>query len=150
MGILVEGGHLLESSAAGSEMQNMSLSGKGIHHRSDVLVGDVLQVEGQVGWASDCEVGPDVAAVLRKRSDKQTNRTRGQVALASPIAPACSTTWRAWLHVRSDAASCNGSQETQLFVSSNGSFEELNGPRMLSENSPSQCNASEQDLATWF
>ena len=128
----------------------MSLSCKGIHHRSDVLVGDVLQVEGQVGWASDGEVGPDVAAVLRKRRDEKTNRPRGQMALASPFAPACSTTWRAWLHVRSNAACCNGSQEAKLFVSCNGSFEDLNGPRMLSENSPGQCNASEQDLASWF
>ena len=51
-------------------MHGMSLSGKCIHHRSDVLVGDVLQVEGQVGWACDGEVRPDVAAVLRKRRDE--------------------------------------------------------------------------------
>ena len=115
-----------------------------------MLVGDVRQVEGEVSWASDGEVGSDVAAVLRKRRDKQANRTRSMMALASPFTPACSTTGRAWLHVRCGAACRNGSQKSQLFVSSYGSLEELNGPWMLSENPPSQCNASEQDLATRF
>ena len=72
------------------------------------------------------------------------------MALACPFAPACSTTWRARLHVRRNAASSNGSQEAQLLVSSNGSFEDLNGPRVLSENPPGQREAPEQDLASWF
>ena len=112
MGIFVKGGHLLEGSAAGSKMHSMSLSGKGIHHRSDVLVGDVHQVEGQVGWASDGEVGPDVATVLRKGGDKQADRTRSKMALAGTFAPACRTTGRAWLHVRRGAAIRDGSQKS--------------------------------------
>ena len=112
MGVLIKGCHLLEGSAAGSKMHSMSLSGKSINHRSDVLVGDVLQVEGKVGWASDGEVGSDVAAVLRKRSDKQADRTRSKMALAGPFAPACSTTGRAWLHVRRGAAIRYGSHKS--------------------------------------
>ena len=72
------------------------------------------------------------------------------MTLASPFAPASRTTWRAWLHVRGGAACRNGSQQSQLLVSGNGSLEELYGPRTLSENSPRQSNASEQDLAPWF
>ena len=55
-------------------MDGMSFSGKGVHHWSDVLVWEVLQVEDQVGWASNGEVGPDVAAELRQRRDEKTDR----------------------------------------------------------------------------
>ena len=75
MGVLIKGGHLLEGSTAGSKMHSMSFSGKGVYHRSDVLVGNVLQVEGEMSWASDGEVRSDVAAVLSKRRNEQTDRT---------------------------------------------------------------------------
>ena len=65
---------MLERSAAGSQMPSMRFSGKGVDHRSDVLVRDVLQVEGEMSWASNGEVGPDVAAELRQRRDEKTDR----------------------------------------------------------------------------
>ena len=112
MGVLVKGSHLLVGSAVGSKKRSMRLSGKSIDHRSDVLVGNVRQVEGEVGWASDGEVGSDVAAVLGKRCDKQADRTRSMMALAGPFAPACSPTGRAWLHVRRGAAIRYGSHKS--------------------------------------
>ena len=150
MGVLVKGRHLLEGSAAGSKVLSMSFSGKGIYHRTNVLVGDVLQVEGKMSWASNGEVGSDVAAVLGQGRDEQTDRSQRMVALARPLAPACRPTRRAWLHQRSGAPCRNGTQETELLISGDGSFEELDGPRMLSKDSPCQRNASEQNLASRF
>ena len=66
MGIFVKGCHQLVGVAVGSEKGSMSFSGKGIDDRSDMLVGDVRQVEGEVGRASNGEVGSDVATVLGK------------------------------------------------------------------------------------
>ena len=141
---------MLERSTAGSQMPSMRFSGKGVDHRSDVLVRDVLQVEGEMSWASNGEVRSDIAAVLRKRRNEKPDRTRSLVTLACPLSSASSPTRRAWLHERRGAASRNSSKEPHLFISSNGTREDLNGPRMLGEDSPGKGDALEQDLATRF
>ena len=66
---------MLESCTAGSKMHSMRFCGKGVYHRSDVLVGDVLQVEGKMSWASYGKVWSDVAAVLSQRRNEQPDRT---------------------------------------------------------------------------
>ena len=141
---------MLERSTAGSQMPSMRFSGKGVDHRSDVLVRDVLQVEGEMSWASNGEVRSDVAAVLRKRRNEKPDRTRSLVTLACPLSSASGPTRRAWLHERRGAASRNSSKEPHLFISGNSSSEDLNGPRMLSEDSPCKSDAFEQDLTSRF
>ena len=75
MCVLVKGRHALERGAVGGKKRGMRLSGKSIDHRSDVLVGDVQQVESKVGRTRDGEVGSDVATVFSNRSDEQAHRS---------------------------------------------------------------------------
>ena len=129
--VLVKGGQPLESGAVGGEELGMRLSGKSIDHGTDVLVGDVHQVESKVGRTSDGEVGSDVAAVFCERSDEQAHRPRSTMTLAGPLTPACSTTRRAGIHVRRRATIRDGPEKAQLLIGSDGTLKHINGPRML-------------------
>ena len=98
--VLVKAEHVFVSRAVGSQELCMAFCCKGIDHRSELLVGQELQVEGQVCRTSDGEVGPDTATMLSERCNEKTHRTSIIVTLIGPLAPGSSTTRGARLHIR--------------------------------------------------
>ena len=77
----------------------MTFGSKSIDHRSELLVRQVLQVEGKVGRASNGEIRPDAATMLSYRGDEETHWTCHFMALVGPLAPGSSTTRGARLHL---------------------------------------------------
>ena len=92
MGVLVKGRHCLEGGAVGGKERGMRFGSESIDHGSEVLVRNVLHVEGQVRWPSDGEIRPDAPTMLRNGSDEQAHWSRNSVALVGPLTPGSSAT----------------------------------------------------------
>ena len=116
----------------------MTFSCKGIDHRSELLVGQVLQVKGKVGRASNGEVRPDAATMLSTRGDEETHWTSNFMTLVGPLAPGSSTTRGARFDLWRGDVVGDGSQDPFCFVSGDDALVQGDGPWVFGENAPSQ------------
>ena len=94
MGVFVKAEHILESTTVGRQKPRVAFCSNCIFHGPEMLVRQVLQVEGQVRWPIDGEIRTDAPTMLRNGSDEQAHWSRNSMALEGPLAPGSGATGR--------------------------------------------------------
>ena len=107
-----------------------------------MLIGHILEEEGDVGGSSDSKLRSDASSVFSQRGAEEAHRTLHRVSLLGPFASCRRTTRGAGFKKGNRDTVADDTFDTSGFIHGGDPLESLHCPKGL--------HSAKQDLATWF